>query len=112
VARREFLSFRRAQALDLSRLLTLGLARDDDRFSVDDAALSGLAAALDRLGDADRELLLLSAGSGLDSEAVAGALGISAAALRQRLARARRRLGQLMSELERAPQRALPKEAR
>lgn len=112
VARREFLSFRRAQALDLSRVLTLGLTRDDDRSGVDDVELSALGAALDRLGDADRELLLLSAGSGLDSEAVGQALGISAAALRQRLARARRRLGQLMNEPERAPPPAFPKGAR
>jgi RNA polymerase sigma-70 factor (ECF subfamily) len=112
VARREFLSFRRAQALDLSRLLTLGLACADDCSSVDDAELSALGAAFDRLGDADRELLLLSAGSSLDSDAVGQALGISAPALRQRLARARRRLGQIMNELERAPQRALPKGAR
>lgn len=81
VARREFLSFRRAQALDLSRVLTFGLARDDDSASVEDADLSALGTALARLGDADRELLLLSAGSGLDSEAVGQALGISAAAL-------------------------------
>jgi RNA polymerase sigma-70 factor (ECF subfamily) len=112
VARHEFLSFRRAQALDLSRLLTLGLACEDERSSLDDPELSALGAALDRLGDADRELLLLSAGSGLDSDPVGQALGISAAALRQRLARARRRLGKLMSELERAPQRALPEGAR
>jgi RNA polymerase sigma-70 factor (ECF subfamily) len=112
VARREYLSFRRAQAFDLSRVLTLGLACEDDRSSMDDPQLSALGAALGRLGDADRELLLLSAGTGLDSDAVGQALGISAAALRQRLARARRRLGQIMSELERAPQRALPKGAR
>jgi RNA polymerase sigma-70 factor, ECF subfamily len=111
VARREFLSFRRAQALDLSRLLTLGIERDRERASGDDAELQALGAALDRLTDADRELLLLSATSGLDAAGVAQTLGISPVALRQRLGRARRRLLTVRDELEGVP-RALPKGAR
>jgi RNA polymerase sigma-70 factor (ECF subfamily) len=97
VARHEYVSFRRAQALDLSRLLLLGLqtptAPGDSAL---DAQLLALKLACDRLSDADREVLLLSSTEGLDSDAVAEVLGISNAALRQRLVRARRRLGSLL----------------
>jgi RNA polymerase sigma-70 factor (ECF subfamily) len=101
VARREFLSFRRAQVLDLSRLLTLGIEVEEPT-PPEDVDLSALAAALDRLADADREVLLLSA-SGLDAAAVAQAFGISAVAVRQRLARARRRLAGRAARRARAP---------
>lgn len=49
-------------------------------------------AALERLGDEDREILLLSAWEGLGSADAAGALGITAPSYRMRLSRARRRL--------------------
>jgi RNA polymerase sigma factor (sigma-70 family) len=110
VARREFLSFRRAQVLDLSRLLTLGTESEAESAPPDDADLSALAAALDRLADADREVLLLSA-SGLDAAEVAQSLGISAVAVRQRLARARRRLTEQLDALDIVP-RAAAKGAR
>jgi RNA polymerase sigma-70 factor, ECF subfamily len=95
VARREYISFRRAQALDLSRLLLLGLAQEAPEASCEDDL--SLQAALARLADADREVLLLAA-SGLEHGALAEALGVSPAAVRQRLTRARRRLTQRLSE--------------
>jgi RNA polymerase sigma-70 factor (ECF subfamily) len=110
VARREFLSFRRAQVLDLSRLLTFGIEPEAESAPPGDADLAALATALDRLADADREVLLLSA-SGLDAAGVAQSLGVSAVAVRQRLARARRRLSEQLEALDILP-RALPKGAR
>lgn len=101
VARREFISFRRAQALDVSRLLVLGLDAAPSVADAPDADGQALLDALQRLSDADREVLLLSADGGLDSAARADALGISEVALRQRLARARRRLMDLL-EAERS----------
>ncbi|HTV20343.1 MAG TPA: RNA polymerase sigma factor [Polyangiaceae bacterium] len=109
VARREFLSFRRAQALDVSRLLLLGLASHDVADGPDDDSSRTLALALDRLVEADRELLLLSALGDLDSDALAQTLGISGEALRQRLTRARRRLAQALDDLEQVPAATLPK---
>ena len=96
VARREYISFRRAQALDLSRVLLLGLAPDPSAASAADAEGRELLEALHRLSDADREVLLLCAESSLDAAARAAALGISEVAVRQRLARARRRLMQVL----------------
>ena len=97
VARREFLSFRRAQALDLSRVLVLGIESDVECREDHDLALVALGTAFAQLSDADREVLLLGAGE-LDAEAAAQVLGISDVAFRQRLARARRRLAQRLSE--------------
>ena len=71
-----------------------------------------LTIALDRLVDSDREVLLLHAVGVLDSEALALALGISGDALRQRLARARRRLTKALNDLERLPAAAVAKGAR
>lgn len=110
VARREYISFRRAQALDISRLLVLDLARAGVEPSGPEADLA-LSSALGRLADADRELLLLGA-SGLDPEAIADTLGVSGAALRQRLSRARRRLAALLLDDERSDPEAAPKGAR
>lgn len=98
VARREFLSFRRAQALDLSRVLVLGIESEAESSEEHDLGLVALGSAFSQLRDADREVLLLAAADGLDAEAAAQALGISAVAFRQRLARARRRLAQRLSE--------------
>jgi RNA polymerase sigma-70 factor (ECF subfamily) len=111
VARHEYVSFRRAQALDLSRLLLLDLQTPDaPGDSVLDARLLALKLACDRLSDADREVLLLCSTEGLDSDAVAEILGITNTALRQRLARARRRLGSLLdADDEQAPKAALRK---
>jgi RNA polymerase sigma-70 factor, ECF subfamily len=96
VARREYIGFRRAQALDISRLLVLDRAASADPAAGPDADVA-LSVALGRLGDADREVLLIGA-SGLEPEAMAGALGVSSAAFRQRLSRARRRLAALLED--------------
>jgi len=98
VARREFLSFRRAQALDLSRVLVLGIESDSADSLDHDLGLMALGTAFGQLSDADREVLLLAAAGELDAEAAAQVLGISGVAFRQRLARARRRLAQRLSE--------------
>lgn len=97
VARHEYISYRRAQALDLSRLLALD--RPAATLEPSDPRLSELATALASLGDRDRELLLLTSVQGLSADQAAQALGVSAAALRQRLSRARRRLSELLAEL-------------
>lgn len=104
VARREYLSFRRAQALDLSRVLALGLEpREPDESIENDTRRLAFAAALGKLTDSDREVLLLASVQGLEAEAAAQVLGISDVAFRQRLARARRRLGERLRQLEDAP---------
>jgi RNA polymerase sigma factor (sigma-70 family) len=53
-------------------------------------------AALDRLGELDREVLRLTAWEGLEPREAAEVLGINAAAVRTRLARARSRLRELL----------------
>jgi RNA polymerase sigma-70 factor (ECF subfamily) len=98
VARREFLSFRRAQALDLSRVLVPSIEPEVEGGEDHGLGLVALGTAFSQLGDADREVLLLAAASELDAEAAAQVLGISDVAFRQRLARARRRLAQRLSE--------------
>jgi RNA polymerase sigma factor (sigma-70 family) len=101
VARHEFISYRRAQALDLSRLLVLD--RPAATPEPADPRLSELAAALARLGDRDREVLLLTSVEGLDADQAAQALDVSAPALRQRLSRARRRLSEMLEALAGEP---------
>ena len=101
VARHEFISYRRAQALDLSRLLALD--RPAATLEPGDARLSELAVALARLGDRDREVLLLTSLEGLDVDQAAQTLDVSSTALRQRLSRARRRLSEALDELASEP---------
>lgn len=91
VARREYLNHRRAQALDLSRVLTLGLEPAAEASSSDPHLLE-VNAALRQLSDADREVLLSTSVEGLSLAQAAVVLGVSEPALRQRLSRARRRL--------------------
>jgi RNA polymerase sigma-70 factor, ECF subfamily len=96
VARNEYRSHCRAQIVDLSRFLAFG--REQQTWP--EAELPGdggsgierLEAALASLGEGDRELLLLVGVEGLELRQAAAVLGISYAALRQRLARARERL--------------------
>jgi len=54
--------------------------------------------ALDRLGERDRELVLLHAWEGLEPREIAEVLGVSAVAARSRLSRARARLRALLAE--------------
>lgn len=102
VARNEYRSYCRAQLLDMSRLLVLDreLSCDGLPDGGGDAELAAVEAALATLGDADRELLLLVCVEGIDARAAAGMLGISYDALRQRLARARKRLTDALDSRE------------
>jgi len=54
--------------------------------------------ALDRLGDGDREVILLHAWEGLEPREIAEVLGVSAVAVRSRLSRARARFRVLLTE--------------
>jgi RNA polymerase sigma-70 factor (ECF subfamily) len=94
VARNEYRSYCRAQLLDMSRLLVMDreLSSAGLPDGGGDADLAAVEAALAMLSDPDRELLLLVCVEGIEARAAAGMLGISYDALRQRLARARKRL--------------------
>jgi DNA-directed RNA polymerase specialized sigma24 family protein len=102
VARKEYRSYCRAQLLDMGRLLVLGRGLPSDGLpdGGGDAELAAVEAALATLGDPDRELLLLVCVEGIDARAAAEMLGISYAALRQRLARARKRLSDALEARE------------
>lgn len=63
----------------------------------------GVRAAMATLSDADREVLLLTAWEGLQPQEVARVLGISDASARQRVSRARRRLGVALGHESPAP---------
>jgi RNA polymerase sigma factor (sigma-70 family) len=91
VARREYLSYRRTQMLDVGRLLAFGREPAPDP-TEHDPRLIEVNAALRRLPDGDREVLLSTSVDGLSLRQAAGVLGITEPALRQRLVRARRRL--------------------
>lgn len=110
VARNEYRSYCRAQLLDMSRLLVLDreLASAGVPDGGGDAELAAVEAALATLGDADRELLLLVCVEGIEARAAAEVLGISYDALRQRLARARKRLSDALEarELPALPERS------
>jgi RNA polymerase sigma-70 factor, ECF subfamily len=91
VARHEYLSYRRAQTLDLGRVLALGREPAIDP-TEQDPRIMEVNAALRRLSDADREVLLSTSVDGLSLRQAASVLGVTEPALRQRLVRARRRL--------------------
>jgi len=59
-----------------------------------------LRAALGRVSESDRELLLLAAWEGLDNPALATVLGCSRTAVAVRLHRARKRLSAVLADLE------------
>lgn len=69
-----------------------GALVDPGRAPSDDDLDADVAAALDELGDRDRELVLLWAWEGLQPREIAVVLGTSANAVSLRLSRARRRL--------------------
>ena len=104
VARREYISYRRAQVVDLSRFLAWGRHVESTARSVAPTSEAyELETALEALNDSDREVLLLTGVAGLDGPEAAEALGITEAAYRQRLVRARQRL---TAELERTHTRS------
>jgi RNA polymerase sigma factor (sigma-70 family) len=81
-------------------------------FAGDVEARAALRAALQRLSERDREILLLAAWERLDGQALAAVLGCSRAAAAVRLFRARRRLAAAMAAAETEPCRPLPTDAR
>jgi len=93
VARRKFISHKRAQLLDISRLLMLGITREAWVDPASDSAFE-VHVALGQLSDRDRDVLLLTGASGLGAREAAKVLGLSEAAFRQRLCRARRRFAE------------------
>lgn len=105
IARNEWVSHRRWAMLDLSRVVTLG---DDAHFTSRDAgpdeelaaseAVRGLERAIGKLPAALREALVLVAVEGFDPKEAAAILNIRYDLLRQRVSRARERLGALVRE--------------
>ncbi len=108
VARNAFVSHRRWALLDLSRIVTFGLeamsapvSEPSPETSHESArAIALLEAALQQLPVVSREVLLLVGVEGIEQEEVAGMLGLSYDALRQRLSRARAQLTAAMEGLE------------
>ena len=105
VARNEFRSYRRWQLIDLSRIFLFHRERAEPE--CDPRAESGQRIALDdierglaALDASDREVLLLVCVEGMQPQQAATVLGISHAALRQRLGRARSRLKVTLAKLE------------
>jgi RNA polymerase sigma-70 factor, ECF subfamily len=101
VARNEYRSHRRWQRVDIRRLLAAKteLAGQPSPASPS-AALRDANWALAQMSVSDRELLLLVSIDGIEPRGAADILGISYAAVRQRLARARAQLSRLLAELE------------
>ena len=104
VARNQFLSFRRWSVLDVTRLLSFGAETLDaiaipgpEARSEATARLTLLERALLELPTEMREALLLVAVEGVEQEEAAAILGITYAALRQRLSRARTELDKRVS---------------
>jgi RNA polymerase sigma-70 factor (ECF subfamily) len=101
IARNEFRSYQRWQMVDVTRLFLFQRDQGEpDRAPHENMALAGIERGLAELGASDREVLLLVCAEGMEQEEAAKVLGISHAALRQRLGRARARLKDAMSRLE------------
>jgi RNA polymerase sigma factor (sigma-70 family) len=75
------------------------------------AAARAMAGALARLGDKDREILLLFFWADLGYEAIATALGIPVGTVRSRLSRARSRLRELLADSGQSGARPRPRVA-
>ena len=109
IARNQWVSHRRWSMLDVSRLVTLG---DDAHFaSVDPAPDEALATsrevarierAIGALPASLREALLLVGVEGFDQKEAAAMLGITHDTMRQRVTRAREKLGALVAADEAA----------
>ena len=65
--------------------------------------MARVLSALARLSDGDRELLAMSAWSGLDQHRIAEVLGVPVGTVKSRLSRARERLRRLTDPGETAP---------
>ncbi len=102
VARNVLSSMRRSQGRRdalIERIASGGLPSAEDHADLL-ARRELVAAALAALSDAQREVLLLIAWEGLSQKEAATVIGCSAAALRVRLHRARRRLHHALAELQ------------
>lgn len=107
VARNAWVSHRRWSMLDLSRLVALQeevvappRATGSEERADAARAVARLEAAIASLPAASREVLLLVGVEGFEQEQAAAILGISYAALRQRLARARSQLAEKLGMVE------------
>lgn len=69
----------------------------------DEERMARVLTALGRLGAGDRELLAMSAWSGLDQHQIAEVLGVPVGTVKSRLSRARERLRRLTDPVETAP---------
>lgn len=99
VARNEYVNHCRAKLLDVSRVLTLGCVPQEPSAPADEnAELDAVETALAALNDQDRDVLLLTITEGFDAQQAAEILGVSYAAFRQRLARARLRFAEQLSK--------------
>jgi RNA polymerase sigma factor (sigma-70 family) len=102
IARNAFISHRRWAMLDVTRLVTFGMALLDaeepspESRHEDAQAIASLERALAALPFASREVLLLTGVEGMAQDEVAHVLGISYDAVRQRLSRARKELAAKM----------------
>ncbi len=105
VARNQFLSYRRWSVLDVTRLLSFGTESQDtdpgpEARTEAAARLGAMEQAIGGLSADAREALLLVAVEGFEQEEAAKVLGISYAALRQRLSRARAELDKRITTLD------------
>jgi RNA polymerase sigma-70 factor (ECF subfamily) len=102
IARNEFRSYRRWQMVDISRLFLFQAHHRDPGHEQDaaDRELDALERAMRTIGPGDREVLLLVCVEGLSPQEAANVLGVSYAAVRQRLGRARARLRDALERLE------------
>jgi RNA polymerase sigma-70 factor (ECF subfamily) len=102
IARNVFLSGRRASAakargVERLRLVPAAASPSPERISAASQEIVALEEAMTQLSEDDRAILWLVAGEGLEQQQVARVLGIGYAAVRQRLARARERLADLLA---------------
>jgi RNA polymerase sigma-70 factor (ECF subfamily) len=102
VARNEFMSYRRWSLLDVTRLLSLAVdeSTNPEEQAEASARITRLERALATLPTSSREVLLLVGVEGIDQDEVARIVGVSYAALRQRLSRARAELAERVEALE------------
>ena len=105
VARNEYRSHRRWEMIDLSRVFVTHREPDELVAAPEDTSetsleLASIERAMASLGAADREVLLLVCVEGMDPQRAASVLGVSHAALRQRLGRARARLKEVVTKLD------------
>jgi RNA polymerase sigma factor (sigma-70 family) len=103
IARNKHRNSLRSRAFDVGRQIGLERLVAAPRAAPDEVTelrreLGRVAAALARLPDAHREVLLLCVGERLEPAEVARILGIREDALRKRLSRARAALGELLDE--------------